>query len=74
MSQSATRLENLLASLECVKEARSLAHFGLKAEALDKVEEARRLYAQTSWADKPAARARTESLFDQVRQAIEEKC
>lgn len=74
MSRSATnapRIPSLIASLDAVKLARTLASIGDKKGALDALQHARSLYEQTAWADTDEARARTESLFQKCREHIE---
>lgn len=74
MSQSATkgpRTASLIKSLELVKEARALAHFGMKDDALECLAQAENLYKETAWADTPEQQEKTNSLFARSRSAIE---
>lgn len=74
MSKSNTeapRLPNLIRSLELVKEARALASFGQKDNALEILAEAEALYRETAWADTPEQQEKTNSLFSKVRTALD---
>lgn len=70
MSQSRTRGETLAKSMTLVQEARQMAKFS-KADALAKLAEARAMFLTVADKDPPHMKARTLSLFDQCKAAIE---